>query len=66
MITEKQNVTYRPNFDDFIAVDSCAYVHALNHPKLGEMDVRTSKVISYDKQTGVFETLNSIYTPEVV
>ena len=63
MNEEKQKVNYRAASDDVIVVGGCAYVYALNHPKLGELAVRTSMVRSYDNKTGEFETLNSIYTP---
>lgn len=37
-------------------------VYALNHPKLGEGQVRTSQVMDiYDD--GSFETMNTIYIP---
>lgn len=60
----KQKVSYRLTPSDFIVIGSCAYVYALNHPRLGEMHVRTSTVQAFDNETGIFETLNTIYTPE--
>lgn len=60
----KQKVNYRASESSAIEVGSCAYVYAINHPRLYEMIVRTSAVQSYDPETGIFETLNSIYTPE--
>lgn len=64
MNKEKQKVNYMPSISDFIVNGGCAYVYALNHPRLGEMHVRTSTVQSHDRDTGIFETVNTIYTPE--
>lgn len=65
MNQEKQKVNYRPLESDSIKINYCAVVYALNHPRLHERFIRTSTVQSYDEETGVFETLNSIYTPEI-
>lgn len=40
-----------------------AWVHALDHPRLGRQNVRTSEVI-HKFDDGSFETLNTIYKPE--
>jgi|GEM_PF-1994410 len=40
-----------------------AHVYALDHPRLGKNDVRTSKIVQkFDD--GSFETLNTIYKPK--
>jgi|Laugrespbdmm15sd_2_1035082.scaffolds.fasta_scaffold43728_2 hypothetical protein len=39
-----------------------AGVHAINHPKLGSLKVRTSVVVKKNHD-GSFETLNTIYVP---
>jgi len=40
-----------------------AGVHAINHPKLGSLKVRTSVVVKKNHD-GSFETLNTIYKPQ--
>lgn len=54
----------------WIQVGNSAYVTPLDHPNHLEghhvtngMQIRTSTVISYDKATGEFETLNTKYVP---
>lgn len=39
-----------------------AWVYAINHPNFfGERLLHTSSVLSVDKETGNFETLNTLY-----
>jgi len=62
----KNQVTYNRDVDYRITVGSGAIVVPIDHPSdlvSNTKPVMTSKVISYDKKTGVFETLNSVYTP---
>lgn len=40
-----------------------ARVYALDHPKLGQQNVRTSRVIER-RDDGSFETMNTVYVPE--
>ena len=44
--------------------NTVAYVHAIDHPYLGSMPVRTSSV-QKRHDDGSFETLNTIYKPEL-
>lgn len=60
----KQVVKYRPYKYGGIEVDGRASVIAMNHPDpyiLPGDVVSTSRVIAYDKTSGTFETLNTIY-----
>lgn len=59
---QKPVVNYRKSEYDFISVGRSAWVYALNHPRLGELEVRTSTVQSISED-GTFETLNTIYKP---
>ena len=43
-----------------------ARLWALDHPKLGQSEIRTSKVLSFDASSGRLETLNTVYVPEVI
>ena len=52
--------TGKPRFFDE-GIYEYARVYGLNHPKLGEGDVRTSMILSKDKNGTTFETMNSIY-----
>lgn len=46
----------------FIGLDCVAWLHAVDHPRLGNCeDTRTSRVVSYDADTGRLETLNTVY-----
>jgi len=40
-----------------------ARLYAMNHPRLGDGDIRTSRILSIDASTGTVETLNTIYAP---
>ena len=62
----KPKVNYLVDPDNFIHVGCPARVHATNHPRLGNMKVISPYVLSYDENTGVFETLYEIYQPEGV
>lgn len=46
---------------------SAAFIYTVDHPDVervsNETLVRTSAIQSYDKNTGEFETLNTIYKP---
>lgn len=47
-----------------IVIGVGATVNVLNHPRFNyNQMVWTSAVLSYDENTGVFETSNSIYVP---
>jgi hypothetical protein len=41
-----------------------ARIIVTDHPKLGMGEVRTSRILRIDFETGVFETLNTYYVPE--
>jgi len=60
----KKSAEYVPeDLKQFIAEDGtyeCAHVLALNHPRLGYEDVRTSIVVN-KFEDGSFETLNTQY-----
>lgn len=64
MNEEKQKSNYRLQKTDNIVVGRSAHIRAINHPKLGDCTISTGPVKLYDKDTGVFETANTIYTPE--
>lgn len=60
----KPVVKYKYDLNNFIKVGESAYVFPLNHPSSLVSNtklVRTSRVISFDKNTGNFETINTIY-----
>ena len=40
-----------------------AHLHALEHYRLGNGAIRTSEVVSFNTNTGVVETLNTVYIP---
>ncbi len=64
----KPIVHYTPNEIQSINLGLPAYVFPIDHPGdlvSNEKFIRTSRVIAYDKQTGVFETMNSVYKPLV-
>lgn len=62
-LKEKPVVHYRPNVWDEIEEGRSGWVYALDHPRLGEQQVHTSKILIVG-QNGQFETLNTIYVPE--
>ena len=63
MNEEKQKVYYKPASSDFIRIGIVACINALTHPQFVTHRIRTSTVQSYDKETGVFETKNTVYIP---
>jgi hypothetical protein len=60
---EKPVVHYILNEDSLVALGAAAEVEAVDHPRLGHQEVRTSRVIRVEPNTGIFETLNTVYTP---
>lgn len=42
-----------------------ALVHALDHPRLGQDIIRTSLIVQKNED-GSFETLNTLYVPQLV
>lgn len=70
MSDTKPIVQYRREDGFFINVGKCAYVTPIDHPNHLEAhsvtngrEVRTSTVLSYNKETGEFETRNTKYVP---
>lgn len=62
--TEKQVVQYvQDDSTNFIELGLPAYVDVIGHPDLGTCSARTSRVIRIEPNTGVFETLNTVYKP---
>ena len=62
----KATVHYRPSQYDLIKVGASATVFPIDHTSpfvSNEKVCFTSTVQSYNRETGVFETLNSIYKP---
>lgn len=62
----KPIVNYKPSDIDFIQIGCRATVIPTNHPSdlvSNTKIVLTTEVISYNKETGEFETLNTIYKP---
>lgn len=62
----KQVVHYTPTTVDRIQVGDGAWVYPTDHPSYlvsNKHGCHTSKVLSYDEVTGVFETLNTVYKP---
>lgn len=59
----KAQATYLRSEFNHIVVGSRAMVSTVVHPTHSRTDVITSRVLSHDVDTGVFETLNTIYTP---
>ena len=62
----KPIVNYKPSNIDFIQVGYRATVIPTNHPSDLVSNTKialTTEVISYNKETGEFETLNTIYKP---
>lgn len=61
----KKSATYTPHELQYIAVGSSARVFGVDHhsPDMRGTHVHTSPVLNHDTDTGVFETLNTIYTP---
>lgn len=62
----KNSVNYSLEYSAMIEVGTAAIVKPINHTgKLvsNKTHVLTSKVLRYDKVTGIFETENSLYYP---
>lgn len=60
----KPVVKYKYDLNNFIKVGESAYVFPLNHPSSLVSNtklIQTSRVISFDENTGNFETVNTIY-----
>lgn len=54
------------NFETWELADGpveVAYVYGLDHPRLGQQAIRTSRVL-HKFDDGSFETMNTIYKPE--
>jgi len=64
MDTNKPTIRYNPSGVVYIKVGEMATVNAVDHPNFsyGQL-IWTSYVIDYDEDSGVFETLNTIYVP---
>lgn len=65
----KQTAIYHPNKYERIIVGESAIIFGVNHPDkvncpTGLM-VYTSRVVSFDEITGVFETENTTYSPHL-
>lgn len=61
----KQVVHYRKLPQNYIQVGVCASVVVMDHPHFEpETQVCTTRVVSYNKETGEFHTTNFIYRPE--
>ena len=64
MNSEKPVIHYIPEDDVIINVGRAAFVFPLDHPQCtNKYHVLTSTVLWHDKDTGEFETTNSIYVP---
>ena len=67
---EKPVVQYRTNPYTRIVVGDSAFVVPVDHPDTVNVTngqgALTSEVVSYDPETGVFETKNTHYVPETV
>ena len=60
----KQRVKYDGSKGFHIQVGMSALIHPIDHPSYRVSNgslTQTSTVLSYDEETGVFETLNTIY-----
>lgn len=62
--TFKKKVEYEPHDRQMIVEGYSAIIQPLNHPNCSNTNpVRTTEVKSYNKETGVFETQNTVYIP---
>ena len=63
----KQKVYYDDQMPVLEGYGGSAYLYPVDHPDTTNVSnttvARTSKVVSWNKETGVIETLNTIYTP---
>jgi len=63
----KQTVHYDLSKGTNIKIGNCAQVYPLDHPSAlvsNKTLVITSEVMSYNKESGVFETQNTMYVPQ--
>lgn len=61
---KKPIVYYIESRDNFIFTGHRAIIDPVDHPRFPNPGrIRTSVVIKYDIETGVFETKNTIYKP---
>ena len=66
MYNIKPFVNYKPTATQFIRVGESACVFPINHESnlvSNTTLIATSEVINYDKETGRFETRNTVYIP---
>ena len=64
----KLMVFYKITPETFIEVGKSAFVFPLNHTSSDVTNTKlvcTSEVISYEEETGCFETLNTCYKPKI-
>lgn len=62
----KPTVLYIPTKFDYIEINQQALIIPINHPSplvSNTRYTRTSTVLSHDKDTGKFETINTLYEP---
>lgn len=64
-MTDKKRATYSRLDDTYhIRVGQRAWVKVSEHHEgWGDEVVHTTAVSAYDEETGIFETLNTVYTP---
>jgi hypothetical protein len=65
-MSKKPIVHYKPSIADYIVLNESALVLPTDHWSFlvtNTCMIHTSKVVHYDKATGVFETMNTIYKP---
>jgi len=63
----KPTVQYKDDPFSMILIGRPAYIHPIDHPSdlvSNEGMVKTSRVVSYDPETGSFETVNTKYVLE--
>jgi hypothetical protein len=65
-VQREQVIQYKPVVQyrgPALRFGSTAYVYALNHPRrpYEPHQIRTSRIVSFDEETGEFETLNTLY-----
>ena len=66
MSINKPVVHYIPNKYQMICTGTSAYVWPIDHPSdlvSNTKPITTSKVIKYDRASGEFETMNTLYKP---
>jgi hypothetical protein len=67
-MSKKPIVHYQPSNDDHIKLNESALVYPTDHWSYlvsNKRIVHTSMVVYYDRATGVFETMNTIYKPVI-